>query len=60
MRRDDERQRHRAAYRRERDVLANADTARLVALLGDENEIKRTAAQDELLRRERSEHAEQR
>jgi hypothetical protein len=41
----------RARYRRERDVVANATTEHLVGLLGADDELQRTAARDELLRR---------
>jgi hypothetical protein len=39
------------AYRRERDMVANATTERLLSLLDTDDEIKRTAARDELWRR---------
>ena len=42
---------HRMAYRRERDMVANATTARLLSLLTADDELKRTAARDELWRR---------
>lgn len=48
---DDNGARRRAAYRRARDVLANATSAHLVDLLDVDDELKRTAARDELLRR---------
>jgi hypothetical protein len=48
---DDGAAKRRAAYRRERDVIAHATTAHLVGLLGVDDELKRTAARDELLRR---------
>ena len=48
---DDEHARHRKAYRRERDVLANATSAHLMDLLGADDDLKRAAARDELLRR---------
>ena len=41
----------RMAYRRERDMVANATTERLLSLLDTDDEIKRTAARDELWRR---------
>jgi hypothetical protein len=43
--------RRRAAYRRERDCVAGATSERLVSLLGSDDELRRTAASDELLRR---------
>lgn len=53
----DEITKRRIAYRRERDMVANATTARLLSLLEAEDEIKRTAARDELWRRgEQDEH----
>jgi hypothetical protein len=49
---DDERvARHREAYRRQRDMLASATNAHLMDLLGTDDDLRRTAARDELLRR---------
>ena len=47
----DEITKRRMAYRRERDMVANATTERLLSLLDTDDEIKRTAARDELWRR---------
>jgi hypothetical protein len=52
---DDGAARRREAYRQQRDALANATSAHLVDLLGADDELTRTAARDELLRR--GEHA---
>jgi hypothetical protein len=47
----DEITKRRMAYRRERDMVANATTGRLLSLLDADDELKRTAARDELMRR---------
>jgi hypothetical protein len=48
---DDASAEHRAAYRRARDLVANATTEHLIGLLGSDDDLKRTAARDELHRR---------
>jgi hypothetical protein len=47
----DEITKRRMAYRRERDMIANATTERLLSLLDADDEMKRIAAHDELWRR---------
>lgn len=47
----DEITKRRLRYRRERDMVANATTERLLSLLDAEDEMKRIAARDELHRR---------
>lgn len=44
---DDRGAERRAAYRRARDLVANATTEHLVGLLGADDDLKRTAARDE-------------
>lgn len=52
----DEITKRRIAYRRERDMVANATTERLLSLLEADDEMKRTAARDELLHRGEDEY----